>query len=150
VQALTTCSVAFIPRAAITKIAFERPEVGLALWYDTMVDAAVFREWIANVGRRDAKTRVAHLLCEFGLRLEAAGLGKQTNFELPMSQEELADCTGLTPVHLNRTLQTLRREGLIARAKRAVWIEDWKKLAAAGDFDSSYLHLKVDRAVAER
>ena len=102
-----------------------------------MVDAAVFREWIANVGRRDAKTRVAHLLCEFGLRLEAAGIGKQTNFELPMSQEELADCTGLTPVHLNRTLRTLRREGLIARAKRAVWIEDWKKLAAAGDFTAA-------------
>jgi CRP-like cAMP-binding protein len=141
VQALTDCEVALIPREAITKLAFDRPAIGLAMWYDTIVDAAIFREWIANVGRRDAKTRVAHLLCEFALRLEAAGIGDQTHYELPMTQEQLADCTGLTSVHVNRTLQALGHEGLIARAKRAVRIADWKKLAAAGDFDASYLHM---------
>lgn len=149
VQALTTCEIALIPREAITRIAFDRPAIGLAMWYDTIVDAAIFREWIANVGRRDAKTRVAHLLCEFALRLESAGLGKQTDYELPMTQEQLADCTGLTSVHVNRTLQALRQEGLIARAQRSVRIADWKKLAAAGDFDSSYLHLPGERVAAE-
>jgi CRP-like cAMP-binding protein len=150
VQALTACSVAFIPREAITKIAFDRPEIGMAMWYDTIVDAAIFREWIANVGRRDAKARVAHLLCEFALRLEAAGVGTQSEYKLPMTQEQLADCTGLTTVHVNRTLKALGREGLIARAHRGVTIADWKKLAAAGDFDGSYLHLPGERVAAEK
>jgi CRP-like cAMP-binding protein len=150
VQALTACEVAFIPREAIMKIAFERPPIGLAMWFDTIVDAAIFREWIANVGRRDAKTRLAHLLCEFALRLEAAGLGTHSDYELPMTQEQLADCTGLTSVHVNRTLKTLGQEGLIAHAKRSVRIADWKRLAAAGDFDSRYLHLSGESLLPER
>jgi CRP-like cAMP-binding protein len=148
VQALTACEVALIPRDAITKIAFDRPAIGMAMWYDTIVDAAIFREWIANVGCRDAKTRVAHLLCEFALRLETAGLGSQTDYQLPMTQEQIADCTGLTSVHVNRTLKALRQEGLIDREKRAVRIADWKKLAEAGDFDSNYLHVRAN-ALAE-
>ena len=141
VQALTNSKVAFVPRDALTKLAFERPVIGKALWYDTLVDGSIFREWIANVGRRDAKTRIAHLLCEFALRLEAAGLGDHMEWELPMTQEQIADCTGLTPVHVNRMFKTLGREGLISRTKRSVTVNDWKALAEAGDFESSYLHL---------
>ncbi|HZH06991.1 MAG TPA: Crp/Fnr family transcriptional regulator, partial [Lautropia sp.] len=138
VQVLTDCEVAFIPREAIRKVAFERPNVGMAMWFDTLVDGSVFREWIANVGRRDAYTRLAHLLCEISLRLKVAGLGEATEYELPMTQEQIADCTGLTPVHVNRTLKTLESEGLIERrSTRTVTIGDWKKLAAAGDFDSA-------------
>jgi len=148
VQALTPCNVAFIPREAITAIAFERPAVGLALWYDTLVDSAIFREWIANVGRRDAKTRLAHLLCEFALRLDAAGLGQQTNYQIPMTQDQLADCTGLTSVHVNRTLQVLGKEGLITRERRFIRITNWKKLAEAADFDSRYLHRPTPAALA--
>ncbi|HET9395625.1 MAG TPA: Crp/Fnr family transcriptional regulator, partial [Nitrospiraceae bacterium] len=80
VQALTPCEVAYIPREAIKQIAFERPAIGHALWYDTLVDGSIFREWIANVGRRDAQTRVAHVLCEFALRLKHAGLGDESGY----------------------------------------------------------------------
>ena len=145
VQVLTDAEVALIPREAIKQLAFERPRVGVAMWFDTLVDASVFREWIANVGRRDARTRIAHLLCEFSLRLKVAGLGEATDYELPVTQEHLADCTGLTPVHVNRMLRVLEEEKLITRrSSRSVTIGDWKKLADAGDFDSNYLHLRED------
>jgi CRP-like cAMP-binding protein len=145
VQALTDSEVAFIPREAVKQLAFERPNVGMAMWHDTLVDGSIFREWIANVGRRDAHARIAHLLCEFSLRLKVAGLGKETDYELPMSQEQLADCVGLTPVHVNRTLKLLEAENLITReSSRGISIGDWKKLAEAGDFDSNYLHLRED------
>ena len=106
-----------------------------------MVDASIHREWVANVGRRDATTRIAHLLCEFGLKLDAIGLD-QHDYELPMTQDQLADATGLTAVHVNRVLQDLAKEGLIERlTAKSVLIGDWKRLAAAGDFHSDYLHL---------
>jgi CRP-like cAMP-binding protein len=143
VQMITQGEVAFIPRDEIRKLAFANPHVGIAMWFDTLVDGSIFREWIANLGRRDAHTRLAHLLCEFSLRLKVAGLGEPTNYELPMTQEQLADCTGLTPVHVNRTLKALEAEKLIERrSSRSVTIGDWKKLAHAGDFDSNYLHLR--------
>jgi CRP-like cAMP-binding protein len=145
VQALTRAEVAFIPREAIKAIAFERPAVGTAMWHDTLVDGSIFREWIANVGRRDSRTRLAHLLCEFALRLEAAELGKHTSYTLPMTQDELADCTGMTNVHVNRTLRGLELDGVIARTRRTVTVSDWKRLAAEGDFTSTYLHLREDQ-----
>jgi CRP-like cAMP-binding protein len=142
VQMLTAGKVAMIPVAAVDRIAFERPEVGRAMWIDTLVDGSIFREWIANVGRRDARTRIAHLLCEFSLRLEVADLGQQNNYELPMTQDQLADSTGLTPVHVNRTLKSLEAEGLIERPHpRSINIGNWKKLAEVGDFNSAYLHM---------
>lgn len=145
VQVLTESEVAFIPREEIKRLAAERPNVGIAMWFDTLVDGSIFREWIANVGRRDARTRIAHLLCEFSLRLKVAGLGEATDYELPMTQEQIADTVALTSVHVNRTVKVLEAEGLITRkGSRSVTIGDWKKLAAAGDFDSNYLHLKPD------
>jgi CRP-like cAMP-binding protein len=143
VQALTTIEVALIPRAAILEITSRLPNVGRAMWYDTLVDGSVAREWIANVGRRDARARIAHLLCEFALRLQTAGLGEQCNYELPMTQEQLADCVGLTPVHVNRTLKTLDTDKLITRMMRSVKINDWESLAHAGDFNSTYLHIDM-------
>ncbi|MFL6829308.1 MAG: Crp/Fnr family transcriptional regulator, partial [Sphingomicrobium sp.] len=142
VQMLTSVKVALIPRQEIIKLTLERPMVGLAMWRETLVDASIFREWIANVGRRDAQTRLAHLLCEFALRLKVAGLGERNNYELPMTQDQLADATGLTAVHVNRTLKTLEAAGLIARrTPRFIEIGDWRKLAETGDFNSGYLHL---------
>lgn len=143
VQMLTAGKVALIPREAIQEIAFERPAIGRAMWFDTLVDASIFREWIANVGRRDGRTRMAHLLCEFSLRLKVAGLGEQTGWELPMTQEQLGDATGLTAVHVNRVIRSLEADGLIERSSpRSIVIGDWEKLADAGDFDSHYLHLR--------
>ena len=147
VQMLTKGEVAMIPREAVQELALKRPRIGMAMWKDTLVDGSIFREWIANIGRRDAATRLAHLLCEFSLRLKLAGLGEQTDYELPMTQEQLADATALTSVHVNRTLQALERDGLISRDQRAVTIEDWQRLADAGDFDATYLHLADQDAV---
>lgn len=142
VQMLTGGKVAMIPREEMLRIAFERPVVGRLMWEDTLVDASIFREWIANIGRRDARTRIAHLLCEFSLRLKVAGIGDQTGYELPMSQEQLGDATGLTSVHVNRTIKALERDGLIDRVSpRSIHIGDWRRLADVGDFDSNYLHL---------
>jgi CRP-like cAMP-binding protein len=148
VQALTNIDVAFIPVQAVRTLAFDRPNVGKAMWYETLVDASIFREWTLNVGRRQARARTAHLLCEFAMRLEVAGLGTQLNYELPMTQEQLADALGLTPVHVNRTLKALEAEGLIERTRRSVIIRDWKALAAVGDFDPNYLHLEPARVSA--
>ena len=142
VQALTNIEVAYIPVEAIRSLAFDRANVGKAMWFETLVDGSIFREWTLNVGRRHARERTAHMLCEFALRLEVAGLGEQLHYELPMTQEELADALGLTPVHVNRTLKALEAEKLIQRTRRSVRIPDWKALAKVGDFDANYLHLE--------
>lgn len=146
VQALTTAEVAFIPREAVLDIAFKHRAIGEALWFDTLVDGALFREWIVDIGRRDAATRMAHLLCEFGLRLEGAGLGTHHQYDLPMTQEELGDCLGLTPVHVNRMLRILADEGLIERKQRSVRIVNWAGMVRRGDFDGSYLHMPPEFA----
>jgi CRP-like cAMP-binding protein len=143
-QALNHVVAAMIPVEAIQELAFTRPAVGRAMWFQTLVDASIFREWTLNVGRRDARTRAAHMLCEFAVRLETAGLGQRDGYELPMTQEQLADALGLTSVHTNRVLMALGSEGLINRTKRAVRINDWHRLAEAGDFNTAYLHLTGD------
>src|SRR3954469_532207 len=145
VEALSAGKVAMIPREEVIRLTLARPQIAHAMWIDTLVDASIFREWIANVGRRDALTRIAHLLCEFAVRLRLAGLGQSTHHELPLTQEQLADATGLTSVHVNRTLKALEREGLIERPNpRSIAIGDWRKLAEVGDFDTNYLHLRDD------
>jgi CRP-like cAMP-binding protein len=143
VQMLTAGQVALIPRDAVRQLALDHPRVGMAMWQDTLVDASIFREWIANIGRRNAPTRIAHLLCEFSLRLKVAGLGEQTKYTLPMTQDQLADAVGLTSVHVNRTLKALEHDNLIARRQRSVTIGNWQRLADVGDFDSTYLHLRA-------
>ena len=147
VQALTNIDVAYMPVEAVRDLAFSRPNVGKAMWYETLVDASIFREWTLNVGRRQARARTAHLLCEFAMRLEVAGLGEQLDYELPMTQEQLADALGLTSVHVNRTLKALEHDGLIERTVRSVRIGDWKALAKVGDFDPNYLHLEPETRI---
>jgi len=141
VQMLTTGQVAMIPVESITDLAFRHPKVGMAMWYETLVEGSIFREWVLNIGRRNARTRIAHLLCEFALRLEVAELGKLTSYTLPITQDQLADAVALTSVHVNRTLMKLQADGLIKRTKREITIDDWTELAKAGDFESRYLHL---------
>ena len=141
VQTLTQARLAFIPREEMRRLSIEHPAVGMALWYDTLVDASIFREWIANVARRDAGGRISHLLCEFGLRLESVGLGDRFSYQLPMTQEQLADATGLTPVHVNRTLMDLEAHSLIERTRKYVTIADWKRLQKRAGFVETYLHL---------
>jgi CRP-like cAMP-binding protein len=120
--------------------------VGHAILVKILVEASIFREWVLNVGRRDAKTRVSHLLCELAVRLDAEGLADHYSYELPMTQEQLADAVGLTPVHVNRTLKALEAEGLIVRSKKSVSFPDLMRLRSAGDFNQRYLHLEPQRS----
>lgn len=141
IQILTLSEVALVPHEAINALLGQHPRIARAMWIDTLIDSSIFREWITNVGRRDARTRIAHLLCEFARRLEVAGLADAYGYELPMTQEQLADATGLTAVHVNRVLKALDQDGLIVREKRFVRIPDWKRLRDVGGFSELYLHL---------
>lgn len=149
VQMLTEGELALVPPGTLEELALTRPAVARALWIDTLIDAAIFREWVVNVGRRDSRTRVAHLLCEFSLRLEEAGLARNHQYELPMTQEQLADAVGLTSVHVNRVLKQLGEEGLITRDRRSIVIVDWNRMRQAGDFNERYLHHDAMGAKAE-
>jgi CRP-like cAMP-binding protein len=139
-QTITEATTAWLPAEEIKKLAQERRKVGEALWRDTLIDASIFREWVLNVGRRDARSRIAHMLCEFAARRDAAGLGGPESFELPMTQEEIGDATGMTAVHVNRMLHDLQAEGVISRDKRQVEILNWNKLRQIAGFDPQYLH----------
>ena len=141
VQALTAITVAQIPMESLQKLVLDHPEIAKGIWANALAEASIYREWIVNIGRRDARTRVAHFICEFALRLKTAGLSEGYDFELPMTQEHLADATGLTPVHVNRVLRSLNMDGLIEREKRSIRIEKWDELAAEADFNERYLHL---------
>jgi CRP-like cAMP-binding protein len=142
VQMLTRGEVAFLSRKDLHALVRERPAIGNAILVDLLVEASIFREWVLNVGRRDARSRLAHVLCEFGIRLQAQGLATAGGFELPITQEQLADAVGLTPVHVNRTLKSLTAAGLITRSKRNIGIPDWERLRDVGDFNQRYLHLE--------
>jgi CRP-like cAMP-binding protein len=141
VQALTEIEIADIDRTALQKIVLERPAVGTALWVDGLVDSSIFREWVLNVGRRSARARIAHILCEIAIRMRAAGLIEDVKFHLPVTQEQLGDATGLTSVHVNRTIKMLVKEGLIDHGGRWIAIKDWEGIRRVGDFNPLYLHL---------
>lgn len=140
VQVLTRSSVAVVPKGALVELMASRPGVRKAIWYDNLIDASIFREWIVNLGRRDARARIAHLLCELAERLKSAGLADGKRFDFPVTQEQIADATGLTAVHTNRTLQSLRKEGLISLSSSTLAILDWDSLCDIGDFNERYLH----------
>jgi CRP-like cAMP-binding protein len=140
IQAITDAMLAWIPKQDLIRLSGERTAVGQALWRDSLIDSSIFREWVLNVGRRDAKTRIAHMLCEFVARCHAAGLGSANRFELPMTQEQIADATGMTTVHVNRTLRTLDSDGALERTGKHIRILNWERLRRIGDFDPAYLH----------
>jgi CRP-like cAMP-binding protein len=125
----------------VRQLLTQHPLLAQAMWIDTLIDASVFREWIVNVGQRDARGRIAHILCEFACRLRQAGMCGPHGYELPVTQEHLADATGLTTVHVSRTLMGLEREGLVQRQKRYITIPDWDRLKRAAGFNDLYLHL---------
>lgn len=140
-EAITPCTVGFIPHEALHRLCEDYPRLGAALWRTTLVDAAIYREWVANVGQRHADSRLAHLLCEILMRMSAVGLAEDNSCELPMTQTELGDALGISVVHVNRTLQKLRRDGLISFKSKRLKVLDWKRLSEIGDFDPTYLHL---------
>lgn len=141
-QALSTATILRIPHDAIRAAASTYPAIAEALWRDCMVDAAVLAQWVVNVGRREAKSRIAHVLCEVATRLGVAPANGEIMFPFPVTQTQLADVTGLTAVHVNRTLQLMRREGLV-EVKHNARIFDWDALARLGEFDADYLQINV-------
>jgi CRP-like cAMP-binding protein len=143
VQSLNGCEAALIPIPALIELAERRPSLRMAMWIDTLVDASIFREWVVNVGRRDSRSRIAHLLCELAVRLDKIGEGRERTYDFPVTQEQLADATGLTPVHTNRTLQSLRKDQLIELNSRSLRVLDWDGLCRVGDFEELYLHQQL-------
>lgn len=140
--ALTRCRVAYIPSRDLDALTSDHNGLTKALWWSTLVDESVLRQWILNVGRRDAFERIAHVLCEIHARMKMVGLVKDDRLALPLTQEELADTTGLTAVHTNRTLQRLRKENLIEIGGGMLTVLDVSKLRRAAGFDPRYLHIE--------
>nr|WP_281379432.1 Crp/Fnr family transcriptional regulator [Novosphingobium sediminicola] len=142
---LTPGRLALFRAEDLQRLVFERPAIRNALWRETLIDISICGEWVINVGRRDARGRIAHLLCEFAMRLRSAGLLEGDSYELPMTQDQIADAIGLTAVHVNRTLQEMRRSGLIYTERGIVKVTNWMGLAALGDFNPQYLPIEPDR-----
>ena len=140
VQMLTRGQVAEVPRGPLENLVLNYPAVGRAILIHTLVEASIFREWVVNIGQRDSRSRIAHLLCEFAYRVNAQELHTGAIYELPITQEQLADATGLTPVHVNRVLQALQREGLIERDRRMIRFPSWERMRDVADFNPRYLH----------
>jgi CRP-like cAMP-binding protein len=138
--ALSDARVALIAHEDIRRLTRGQPDIAAALWRETLIDASVFREWIVNVGRRGAAQRMMHLLYEVGFRLKAMGLGEIGSFHMPITQTDLADALGLTPVHVNRVLQGLRKDGLLDFRRCTVTMNDVDRVAAMSAFDPLYLH----------
>jgi len=133
---------AFIPHEDLRAVMRSSPSIAEALWRDTLIDAAIFRAWIIGLGQRSAHGHLAHVLCEVFTRLRAVGLTQDHACRLPVTQAELGDALGLSTVHVNRTLQALRGEGLITLERGRLTILDWKGLAETAQFDPAYLHLR--------
>lgn len=139
VAALTPVKVALFPHAAIRALTEQSATLTELLWRSTLIDAAINREWIVSIGARSAAVRLAHLFCEMFLRLERVGMTEGTRFALPLTQIDLADATGLTPVHANRMLRQLREQGLVEFRQGQVEIRDWPALRGFAEFDAGYL-----------
>ncbi|GAC1581252.1 MAG: Crp/Fnr family transcriptional regulator [Sphingomicrobium sp.] len=138
---LCDAQVVRIPAAEMLEIMDRFPRIQRALMWATLVDEATLREWLLNVGQRNAVQRISHLFCELCVRLSVVKLvSEDESFTLPLTQMQLADTTGMTTVHVNRTLQYLRKEGLIVMRRGELTIQNFEKLAAIAGFDANYLH----------
>lgn len=140
VRALTAVDVAMVPLAAVQQLALRRPAIGHALGIHQAINHSISREWLLNLGARDGLRRISHFLCEFAFRMDAQSPVPGQTYELPMSQEQIGQATGLTAVHVNRMLKTLHAAGLIERSWRNVRFPSWEKLREIGDFSTGYLH----------
>ena len=148
ITTLSECLVVDIPRDTILRLT-ERPAVARALWWATLVDEGTLREALVNIGQRRAEERMAHFLCEMMARLDAVGLVVDNSFDLPITQQDLANTLGLSTVHVNRIVQRLRSRNLVAIRRRSVTILDPAALKAFCEFNPNYLHLGPHQAKAE-
>lgn len=141
IESLTDSVVRMVPHEALRALVDQSPAFTMAFWRDTVVDSSVLAKWNSALGRRSAKARLAHLLCEMGLRFETVGLGERAEFDFTITQAQLADVLGVTAVHLNRTMQALRQDGLLVTEGSRFRLPDRKRLCHIAQFDPSYLLL---------
>ena len=146
--ALTASTVLRVPHRALREVGLRYPAIAAAFWRDCVIHAAIVSQWLVNVGRRDARSRLAHLLCEMAVRSGHMRPAPALRYSLPMTQDQLGDALGLTSVHVNRTMSALRDDGLIAGSRGVIEILDWPALAAAAEFDAGYLSLDEEAALA--
>jgi CRP-like cAMP-binding protein len=140
--ALRACTISQLQYKDLQRIRTEFPQIDVALWAETVSDIAIAEEWLFNIGQRDALERVAHLLCEIIFRHRRVGLvGEPIELKMPLTQIELADSTGLSPVHVNRTLNELRTKNIIGTQPHVLAVMNWNRLKSIGGFDPRYLQL---------
>lgn len=144
VMALSDCVVAPAQHGDLRRLTEHCPHLTRMLWLETVVDGAIHRQWLVTMGRQNAASRLAHLICELYMRLEAAGHAQDHRFTVPLTQADLGDVLGLTPVHVNRVMMDLRHQGLIEWKGSQVAILDWDKLVVFAEFDPTYLRLRRD------
>ncbi|MEG9502897.1 MAG: Crp/Fnr family transcriptional regulator [Methylorubrum extorquens] len=143
---LTKAKVAFIPHENLLDLTLRHPSVGALLWRETLIDAAIFRQWMVGMGRRSAFEQVAHIFCELYLKLQAVGLAEHYRCPLPITQIDLADALGLTSVHINRVLKEMRGRSLVTLHGHTLVIEAWDELLRVTEFDPMYLQLECRAA----
>ena len=139
---LSKCRVAVVPHHRLKELTGRFPHLTRLYWFMTNIDASIQREWTLSLGRRTAISRMAQLLCELRLRLQVIGLAHGNSYDFPLTQVELGECLGLTSVHVNRTLQQLRRKGVLELEQRRVTILDVDALERIAEFDNRYLYLE--------
>jgi CRP-like cAMP-binding protein len=138
---ITSVTIADLTREFFDEIGASYSRIATALWWETLVNAAIQREWTMNLGQRTASERMAHLLCEIFFRLRLAGLTHGNSCEFPLTQSDVADATGLSKVHVNRTLQELRAANLVVLKGKVLTIPSLERLMDAGLFNANYLHM---------
>jgi CRP-like cAMP-binding protein len=145
IVSMSRCRLALVPHDRLMDMTERFPHLARVYWFNTNLDAAIHREWTLSLGRRSALGRMAHLFCELNVRLALVGQSDGDSYEFPLTQVELGECLGLTAVHVNRTLQELRRMGLVELQNRRVRILDLEALKEIAGFDPSYLYLERRR-----
>jgi CRP-like cAMP-binding protein len=139
---VSDCTIGLVPHERMIELTEHHPHLARVYWLMTNIDASITRETALSLGKRSALSRMAHLFCELHVRLEIVGKTQGNRFDFPFTQRELSECLGLTPVHVNRTLQELRRLGLIEAANRHITILDKRQLQSVAEFDPAYLYLE--------
>ncbi len=150
ISTLSPSVITTLSRDSVLNMTSKYPRLTRAFWWNTLVEEAIGREWLVNLGQRTALERIAHLFCEVYIRLNAVGLATPNGCELPVTQSELADATALSTVHVNRTLKELRRVGLVSMSSKSLLIHDLPGLSALAMFDPGYLHLDGEGLVRDR
>ena len=146
ILALTDCTLAYVQHRDLLPFCLAQPRLALDLWRTTLVDSAVHREWTLNVGQREGLSRLAHVFCEMMTRMELIGRAEGRSCHLPLTQEDLGQAIGQSNVHVNRTLQELRRLELLSFVRGQLTIHDWDGLVELAEFRTDYLHIPAKAA----